>query len=65
MKSTKTKTSMINKPVPDGIIVSVLEFIDVKLLVKMGWCHGRLMMVLRDKEGPSLGMQKPMVLCLF
>lgn len=40
-KELQTRPSAIPGPVPDEIIVPVAESIGVKLLVKMGWRHGR------------------------
>ena len=37
----QTRPSVIPGPVPDEIIIPVAESIGVKLLVKMGWRHGR------------------------
>lgn len=40
-KELQTRPSAIPGPIPDEIIVPVAESIGVKLLVKMGWRHGR------------------------
>ncbi|KAE8695046.1 G patch domain-containing protein TGH-like protein [Hibiscus syriacus] len=50
-KEQKQKPSAIPGPVPDELVLPASESIGVKLLLKMGWRHGR---TINDSRGSSL-----------